>query len=336
MSAFRPFEAQLAHYLKRPHEGPPDGPVPMAADWRAADFADEGAQRLDLSAAQVAALGDAVDRAMAAGRPMTEVSAENLPVPELAGLAADLRARLEDGTGFAVLRGLPVADWGEAKSAYAFWTLGHQIGLPGGQNPQGDLLGHVHDLGEMRDNPLVRRYRTAGNIYFHCDAADVVGLLCLRTAKTGGQSRIASSVAIFNALMAEDPALARRLFEPVPLDRRGEEQPGQPAHIPVQPCAHAQGRLRTFYHSEYFRSAARHFDPPGLPSDLQAVLDRYDALASDPRFRLDMWLQPGDMQFLSNHLIVHARTAYEDWPEPERRRHLLRLWLSLPEAEGTS
>ena len=129
--------------------------------------------------------------------------------------------------------------------------------------------------------------------------------------------------------LEEHPALAAKLFEQFPLDRRNEHAEGEAGFIPIQPsCYGSDGVLRTFYHGHYFRSALRHdaalIDEAGL-----AALDAYDALCEDPDMHLDMWLKPGDMQFISNHTIVHARTGFEDWPEPERRRHLLRLWLSL-------
>ncbi|MGB0922216.1 MAG: TauD/TfdA family dioxygenase [Alphaproteobacteria bacterium] len=180
----------------------------------------------------------------------------------------------------------------------------------------------------MADNPAVRRYRTAGNIDFHCDAADVVGLLCLQDAKSGGQSRIASSVTIYNEVVAQRPDLAARLFEPFNLDLRGEHAPGARPVNDITPCAYADGRLSTFWHSDYFRSADRH-DEVTFTEAERALMDLYDGLAASPDIHLDMWLQPGDMQFISNHVTVHARTAYEDWPDMERRRHLLRLWLSL-------
>jgi hypothetical protein len=175
----------------------------------------------------------------------------------------------------------------------------------------------------------VRQYRTAEDICFHCDAADAVGLLCLRPAWSGGRSRIASSVAIFDQIQAEDPALACAWFDPIWLDVRMDT--GADA-VRVRPgCFHA-GRLRTFMHPEYFRTATEH---PGIPplTDAQArLLDRFDALANDPAVHIEMDLRPGDVQLCSNHTIVHARTAFEDGHAPEERRHLLRLWLTL---EGT-
>jgi hypothetical protein len=141
----------------------------------------------------------------------------------------------------------------------------------------------VVDTGEDAAKPLVRLYRTAADIDWHCDLADVVGLLCLRTAKRGGASRIVSSVRVYDELLRRRPDLVERLFEPFALDARDEQGSSKRPFLPVPPCRFARGRLRTFWHDDYFRSALRHPEAPR-------------------------------------------------WPEPERRRHLLRLWLSLRES----
>jgi hypothetical protein len=173
----------------------------------------------------------------------------------------------------------------------------------------------------------VRRYRTRGDIAYHCDLADVVGLLCLRTARSGGASRIVSSVSVYNELLRRRPDLMDRLYEPFNLDTRDEGN--QLRYVPVPPCRYANGVLRTFYHSDYFRSVVRHPDVPPFTTQEQELLDLYEEIANSPDLYLDMQFEPGDIQLISNHFILHGRTAYEDHPEPERRRHLLRLWLSL-------
>lgn len=109
----------------------------------------------------------------------------------------------------------------------------------------------------------------------------------------------------------------------------GEEGEGEAPTLDIAPCAVAGAQLRTFWHSEYFRSAVRHEGVPPITAGEQALLDLYDELAASPQSHLDRWLQPGDIQLISNHSVVHARTAYADYPDPGRRRHLLRLWLSL-------
>jgi len=205
---------------------------------------------------------------------------------------------------------------------------GH-LGEPGAQNPQGELLGHVVDSGDDASKPLIRLYRTAARIAWHCDLADVVGLLCLRTAKRGGASRIVSSLAVYNEVLRRRPDLVSRLYEPFALDSRDEESSGRRPFVPIAPCRFANGQLRTFWHSDYFRSALRHPEAPRWSELETELVDLYEEVASDPSLVLEMNFEPGDVQLISNHFTLHARSEYEGWPEPARRRHLLRLWLSL-------
>jgi hypothetical protein len=239
------------------------------------------------------------------------------------------RETLADGSGFQLVRGVPVRDWSQAEAERFFWCFGLHLGRPGEQNPQGHLLGHVIDTGEGKQDPAARLYKTAANIAYHCDAADAVGLLCLKKARRGGHSRIASSVTVFNELLQRRPELAARLFEPLLLDIRDREVDAPGSTLPVQPACYAGGTLRTFYHADYFRSVVRHADVPPLDAGVKDLLECYEAIANEPGIYLDMDLQPGDIQLLSNHSILHARTDYEDFDDPAERRHLLRLWLSL-------
>lgn len=326
-AAWMSFGAQALHYFQRPHDDVRRAPLGGAAAWRG----DEVRRRDDwiapFSAAEIGELQAAVAGLRRRGAAMGEVRREDAPLPGLAPRIAAWRRELRDGRGFVLLRGLPVEAWGDDDSALAYWLLGQHLGRPGAQNPAGELLGHVVDTGEDAANPYVRRYRTAGDIAWHCDLADVVGLLCLRQAPRGGASRIVSSVAVYDELLRRRPQLVERLYEPFALDVRDEQSGGGPAWVPIPPCRHAGGRLRTFYHSDYFRSAQRHADVPRFTALEQELLDLYEAIAGEPEMHLDMELQPGDVQLLSNHTILHARTAYED--DPRRPRHLLRLWLSL-------
>lgn len=329
---FHAFAAQALKYFIRDHVGVPTSKIESPADWRGADMKTRETEWFNqLTSAEIAEVKAAVETLIAQDIQLADVTMDSFALPTLGPRIAQWRSEIESGRGFVALRGLPVHEWGPDFSAYAYWGIGHHMGAPGAQNPQNELLGHVTNYGEEAQNAVVRRYRTSGNIDFHCDGADVVGLLCLEKAKSGGQSRIVSSVAIFNALMEEHPELVSRLFEPFQLDRRDEEQPGEKKYVDIAPCQlGADGVLRTFYHSEYFRSADRLPDVT-IDDAAKRVLDFYDAKCLSPDFHLDMWLEPGDMQFISNHTTLHARTEYEDWPEPDRRRHLLRLWLSFDE-----
>jgi hypothetical protein len=220
-----------------------------------------------------------------------------------------------------------VERWGDEDAALVYWGLGQHLGEPGAQNPSGELLGHVTDTGEDAAKPLVRLYRTAAHIEWHCDLADVVGLLCLRTARRGGASRIVSSVSVYNELLKRRPDLVDRLYEPFALDSRDEQGAGRRPFLPIPPCRWARGRLRTFWHSDYFRSALRHPDAPRWDPRTEELVALYEEIASDPALMLAMQFEPGDVQWISNHVTLHSRSEYED--VPESRRHLLRLWLSL-------
>ena len=325
-AAYLSFAEQAMRYFDRPHGGIARDAVGGPAAWRG-DALDEREWIAGLDAGDLGELERARDVVRGRGLGLGAMRREDFPLPGLAPRIASWRAELQHGRGFLVLRGLPVGRWSEDDAALVYWGLGLHLGRPGAQNATGDLLGHVVDTGEDAANPFVRRYRTAGDIAYHCDLADAVGLLCLRTARRGGASRIVSSVTVYDELVRRRPDLVDRLYEPVALDRRDEGQSG-PGWVPAIPCRHAAGRLRTFYHSDYFRSAARHPDAPVGPRERE-LFDAYEAIASEPGIYLDMQFEPGDVQLVSNHVVLHARTAYEDWPEPERKRHLLRLWLTL-------
>ncbi|MFN2377871.1 MAG: TauD/TfdA family dioxygenase [Candidatus Binatia bacterium] len=323
----RSFGAQALHYFERSHQSVPTSAVGGAAAWRGPDVASRTDWIILLGDEEVAEIQAAARACL--GRPLAALGRGDFPLPTLAPRVKHWAAEVGSGRGFVLLRGLPVERWGAELSSVAFWGLGHHLGVPGGQNPQEELLGHVRDYGEDAANPFVRKYRTADRIAYHCDLADVVGLLCLSKAKSGGASRIASSVAVHDELLLRRPDLVARLYEPFLLDTRDEAREGRMPWVPVQPCCHADGRLRTFYHSDYFRSVQRHAEAPRFTAAEQELLDLYEEIAGSPAFLLDMELEPGDVQLISNHTVLHARTAYEDWPDPARRRDLLRLWLSL-------
>jgi len=159
-----------------------------------------------------------------------------------------------------------------------------------------------------------------------------VGLLCLKAAKSGGLSSLVSSTTIFNEMRRRRPDLLSVLLEPIETDRRGETPAGSEPYFTIPVFNYHEGLVSAIYQRQYIESARRF---PGVaplsPLQIEA-LDLLDELANDPKLNLMMELQPGDIQLVHNHTILHDRTAFEDYPEPERKRHLLRLWLAPPNA----
>jgi hypothetical protein len=327
--AYLSFIEQTMHYFHRPHEKAMVHEIDCAAAWRGNELPSLEEMAYLLSGHEIEEIVAAIAAAVATGKSARELTAEDFPLPLLAPRIVEWRNQLADGLGFAVIRGVPVERWSHAEAELFFWCFGLHVGQPGEQNPDGHLLGHVIDTGASQQDPSARLYKTAANIDYHCDAADVVGLLCLKKARVGGHSRIVSSVAVFNELVKRCPDLVPRLFEPFQLDIRDREINGAGSTLPIQPVCYADGRLWTFYHADYFRSVERHRDIPKLTALERDLLDTYEAIASAPGMYVDMDLQPGDIQLLSNHTNLHARTEYEDYDDPAERRHLLRLWLSL-------
>src|SRR5262245_34707921 len=152
----------------------------------------------DLSAAEIDDLDRAVAYARGTGKSLGQLSRDDFPLRVLAGSTGGWLDALDSGRGFVLVRGVPVERYGEEDASLAYWGLGLHLGSAVSQNAAGDLLGHVRDAGLERRDPTVRLYRTRDRLGFHCDGSDIVGLLCLRPAKAGGTSRIASSVAIHN------------------------------------------------------------------------------------------------------------------------------------------
>ena len=285
-----------------------------------------------LSAAEIGEIEAATAAVPARGLDIAEIRRGDFPLPNFGPVLDRLRDEILNGRGFVLIRGLPVEGRATADSAAAYWGIGTYLGNARSQNAKGHLLGHVRDLGLATSDPNVRTYQTTERQHFHTDSCDIVGLLCLKTAKKGGLSSITSSMAIYNVIATRRPDLVRRLFEAFPTDRRGEVPEGKKPFFEIPVYNDHAGYLSVLYSRPYITSGQRFAEARRLsPEDIEA-LDMFDALANDPELRLDMELRPGDMQFLHNHTILHDRTAFEDWPEPERKRHLLRLWLAAPGA----
>ena len=308
-------------------------PVAGRAVWRGREMAAREDWIRPFSAAEVAEIQAAIAAFEASGAALVDISPANFPLPTLGGTLRGVLEEILEGRGFILMRGLPVDRMSRDAQAIAYLGMGSWMGRARSQNAKGHLLGHVKDLGLDITDPGVRYYQTNRRLDYHTDSVDIVGLLCLKTAKAGGESYLASSMTLYNEVLARRPDLMPALFEPFPTDRRGEVPEGMKAWFDIPIFNRHAGKLSCIYVRQYIESAQRLFAEARRLSRAQvAAMDLLDDLCNDPAIHLAMEFRPGDIQFLHNHQILHSRGDFENWPEPGRHRHLLRLWLAPPEA----
>jgi hypothetical protein len=320
------------------HSLPPDTTllpeIGDASAWYGPDLKERTDWIEHLSAAEIAEVESAANELEKSYVDLTSINMDDVPLPTLGPRLQRLLEDVLSGRGFVLIKALPVERWTKRKAAIAFLAIGVHLGRLRMQNAEGHLLGHVKDLGRSSMDPYARIYQTRERQTHHTDSCDVVGLLCLRSAKSGGLSNLVSSTTIFNEMRRRRPDLLRVLLDPIETDRRGEVPEGGKPYFSIPVFNWHEGLLSTIYQRQYIESARR---LPGVaplsPSQIQA-LDLFDELANDPVLNLMMELQSGDMQFVHNHTILHDRTAFEDFSEPERKRHLLRLWVAPPNARS--
>lgn len=299
--------------------------------WYARDLKDPDEWSYTLTSDDIAELDEQIDHWKEA--PLDEVGRARTPLPRFGPVLRNLGHELDQGRGFFLIRGLPVERYSEQESSLAFWIIGNALGRPVSQNGTGELLGHVRNTGADIRKPTVRGYATKDRLYYHTDHADVVALLCLSPSKSGGLSTLASSVTVHNELVRRRPDLVPRLHEPFAFDYRGEQPPGTDRPYFTSPIYTIhEGRLSAYISKPFIHTAQRFVGVRKLTEHDEEALELMQEIAGEDGIRLDMDFQPGDMQFLSNYSILHSRTSFEDYEEPARRRHLLRLWLRQPEA----
>ena len=292
-----------------------DGP----AAWDGRDLSRTSSWIRTFTEDELETLRAALDRVR--DRNFLEITVDDLPpLP----LFDEIRSDLLQGRGFTLLRGIDVAGLPMEDAARLFWMIGTRFGRALPQNAKGHVLGHVKDLGLRADDPSVRLYQTSERQGFHTDSCDVVGLMCLSTAHRGGLSSLASTWTAYNEVFRRRPELARTLFEPIWTDHRGEHPPGSNPWFSIPVLSWHGGRLIGIYQRRYIDSAQRFPGAPKLSLLQREALDLFDGVLEE--IAIHMALEPGDIQFVHNHQILHDRTAFKD--DPAKPRHLLRLWLA--------
>ena len=328
MSELRELNRTLnADTLMTPLYGVPiDGPNA----WKVADFDTPANYTIELAAAHLRDIERAMGKIKAAGLGLDDLQREHFEVPLLRPVIDEIRRQIEDGRGFVVLRRLPVENYSKDEIGMIFWGIGAHLGRGLSQSVLGDRLGHVRDF--SREDPLARAYRNKQELSPHTDSCDLVGLACLRDAKLGGVSRLTSALTVHNVMLEECPEALECLYRGYVFHRRGEEKPGElpytPYRVPVY--SNTEGKVSARYVRTYVEAGEAAAGRPMGEAEL-AVLDRFEEVTKRPELMLEFTLHPGEMYFINNYTILHARTAFDDFAEEDRRRHLLRLWLEVPQ-----
>lgn len=331
-----------------PSSGRLSGPVRHACAWRAGDLTVDSWVTL-LTQGDHRELDRALKHAMQRLPDWRDLTRENFPLDALGEKLQSVEQELRDGRGFVVLRGLPVRSYKVPEHFYAWMGISSWLGTVISQNAQGELIAPVTDGGMVHadaqgqlvpsaasppganKDPNFRLYKSRAELRIHNDSADLVGLLCVQTSKTGGQSSIASSMAIYNEILQRAPELLQPLYEGYHYDVRGEGVSGKLNEVTkhkVPVYSYFKGRLSCRFNPKTIESAQAKIGV-ALSTDQLAAVRMIEELADTDTFRLDMQLQPGDMQILNNLVTLHSRSEFEDWDEPDRKRLLLRSWINL-------
>ena len=317
-------------------------PISGRVAWRGDDLAASSDWIRIITTAEV----DELDRALRAvqqhGLAWRDMRREDFPIPRFSAALAEVREELENGRGLVLLRRIPVERYSEDELRIIYWGIGLHTGTPRYQNPKGELIGDVRDEnrlygavreavtpGEVRSSR--NKARSAGPLRFHTDRVDVVTLLCVRPAATGGLSKIASGVSVHNAILARRPDLHALLCQPYYHTRQGEAG-GEAKYYAMPLFAVRDGRFTSQYSRTFVEAAQRIPEVPRMSAAQDEALDLWAAVCEELCYSMDM--RPGDIQLLNNHVVYHARTTYEDDPTPGRDRFLMRLWLSMPNSRA--
>ncbi len=262
-------------------------------------------------------------------------AASAFPLPTFAKKIDQIVDRVANGRGLMLVRGLARERYSDADCELIYWGIGIHIGTPVSQNARGHVLGHVRDEGRILSDPNVRPYQTASKMDFHCDLlpVDILGLFCLRPAKSGGESYVVSAFTVHNVISEERPDYLKALYQPFNLDWHGEEPEGAQQWYTMLMFSAQDGKVTSRITSRRFvHSVTRHGENLAASRMQLKAIDFAQEVAQRPELRLSMTFEAGDMQFLNNLTTLHGRSGFEDYDEPQRKRHLLRMWIALDDA----
>jgi alpha-ketoglutarate-dependent taurine dioxygenase len=263
-------------------------------------------------------------------QPLMEIQLRDTVCAICAEALRPVRTVLEAGRGFAIVEG-PTERLSAVDAQLLYWIVGHGLGRPFAQNVHGTMLYDVYDSGQDLSQGArfsVTNYESSFHTdnSFGDDILDYVGLLCLQTAKTGGRSQVLSGYAVHNDLLTNHADALATLYEPFHIDRRGGTREGETSTIQFPVMQQHHDELLVRYLRHWIEAGHEKIGVP-LSAGQKHALDVMDSVMRRHELHIQFDLKAGQMYFINNRWILHNRTAFADYPELERRRHLVRLWL---------
>ena len=303
-------------------------PITDPVAWKGQDLTQDDSWIFHLSDESLAGIAEALAFCKARGAKVPDITQEDFPVAgKLQEDIAFFCEELENGRGFVLIRGLNKTGYSEEDLATVYYGIGVHMGTPVSQNPKGEMLGKVTSVGDPNQRDT-RVYETNAYLPYHTDLSDVVGLLSIRKAKSGGLSSLVSAATVYNEILTKHPEYVGLLYRPLYFNHLGEELPS------LSPIfSYHNGKAACRYLRKYLEDG-QEIRGIKLSKVETEMLDLIDSIIHDDAIRMDMMLEPGDIQFANNYTVMHSRTSFEDYDDPEQKRRLLRLWLKMPNARA--
>ncbi|MAQ90140.1 MAG: taurine catabolism dioxygenase TauD [Rhodopirellula sp.] len=265
---------------------------------------------------------------------LTEINSENFKLPTLGPMLVKIQHQLEFGSGATLIRGFPAERFSETQIERIFWGLTTYLGTAVSQSAKGERIFHVRDEGFRVGQPQARGPNTRKRLSFHTDRCDVIGFMCLQQAKSGGVNQLVSSVSVYNQILAERPDLLQELLAPYYYKRHNVDTGNELPYCQQPIFSFHQDVFASAYLRVLIDRAYQDNDvPPLTPLQLEA-LDFVDEVAARPQMHIEFRQEPGDIVLLNNWITYHRRTEFTDYEELARRRHLLRVWLAVPNSRA--
>ncbi len=306
------------------------GPFSIPAAWRGDELFSRDDWFYQLSTSDVSELEKALSHSESKIVPVEDITKEDFPLPSLGTRLARLQHDLENGSGGCMMRGLPVDRYSEEQVRHIFWGIASHVGTPISQSAKGERIFNVRDEGYVVGQAQARGPNTKKRLSFHTDRCDVIAFLCVKQARSGGENQLVSSVSVFNEMRNRRPDLARVLMQPFYYKRHNVDQGNEKPWIQQPIFSYFKGHFAASYLRVLIDRAYEMPELPGMTTEQSEALDVLEELSSDPSLHVTFRQDPGDMLFLNNWVTFHRREAFEDHDEPALRRHLLRIWLAVP------